>query len=276
VRPSVLNPLFSPVSALPGVGPKLAKLLTGLLARPDAPGEARVIDLLFHRPTGLVDRRQMPKVAEARPGTTVTLRVTIDEHRPPRPGNRRSPYRVFAHDDTGALLLVYFNAAHARLDQLLPPGAERYVSGRIEAYGDMPQMVHPDHVVSPEDLASLPLLESVYPLTAGLTSRGLAKAERAALERVPALPEWQDAEHRRHRGWPSFGEALRALHGPADGSDLEPTSPARLRLAYDELLADQLALALLRRLVRRPRGRSIVGDGRLRERIHTNKIAFPE
>ena len=258
MRPEVLYPLFAPLRSLSGVGQKLAPLLEKLTG-------GHVVDLLWHLPSGLIDRRYAPTVAQAEPGRVATLSVRVDVHQPPpRP---RFPYKVICSDATGFLTLVYFNARADYLVGLLPPGAERVVSGMIDRFDDELQMTHPDHVVAPELMESVLGVEAVYPLTAGLSPKVLTRLIRAALERTPDLAEWQDPALQQRRGWPSWRAALHVVHAPESADDLAPTAPARARLAYDELLANQLALALVRRNIRRLPGRRLAGDGRLRQRV---------
>jgi ATP-dependent DNA helicase RecG len=265
MRPNLLNPLFAPVTSLPGIGPKLDKLFGRLLGRDEEP--ARIVDLVFHLPTGAVDRRNRPKLRDVEPGTVVTVEVTIDRHRPPPPNRPRVPYLIYASDDTGDLVITYFNARQDYLQKLLPVGERRYVSGSAAFYDGMLQMVHPDRVVDVAGLARLPMIEPVYPLTEGLGAHQVQRAIEAALERVPALPEWQDpAWHAKNR-FPAFADALKALHRPAEPQDISPEGLAWSRLAYDELLAGQLALALLRAHMRRKAGRGSAAEGRLRARI---------
>ena len=265
MRPSVLNPLFAPLSALSGIGPRLEQLFGRLLARE---GERpRVVDLLFHLPTGFVDRRHQPKLSEVKPDTVVTVAVTIDRHRPPPPNRPRAPYNIDASDDTNTLTITYFNARRDYLQKLLPEGELRYVSGTATLYDGHLQMLHPDRVVDAAGFANLPLIDPVYPLTEGLHPNQLRKAVDLALNRVPALPEWQDAPWLKRNAFPSFADALRRLHRPASPDDLRPEGPAWSRLAYDELLAGQLALALLRAHQRIRAGRGSAAEGRLRERI---------
>jgi len=265
MRPSLLNPLFASVTTLPGVGPKVAKLLARLTGRED--DGARVADLVFHLPTGSIDRRARPKLADVEPGTVVTVAVTIDRHRAPPPGRSRAPFLVYARDETGDIVLTYFGAHTDYVAKLLPVGARRYVSGTTALYDGMLQMVHPDRVVDEAGLAKLPQIEPVYPMTEGLFPSQLHKAVDAAVERLPALPEWQDAAYAARERFPAFADALRHIHRPAAPDDILPTSAAWSRLAYDELLAGQLALALTRAHMRRVSGRRTTGDGKLREKI---------
>jgi ATP-dependent DNA helicase RecG len=257
VRPAILDKLFAPLTALPGIGSQLAKLferLTGPL----------VLDLLWHLPAGIVDRRASPPVRELQPHRIATLAVRVEAH---QPGHGRRPYRVLCADNTGTLTLVYFNVRGDQLTRLLPIGAERVVSGLVEFYGGMPQIAHPDLVLRPDELDRFKPIEPVYPLTAGLSPRVVQKAIEAALERAPALPEWVDPALRERRGWPYWAEAVRQAQAPANEADLLPTTPARERLAYDEILASQLAVALVRARRHRQKGRAIIGTGVLTGRV---------
>jgi ATP-dependent DNA helicase RecG len=267
MRPPVLNALFASATSLPGIGPRMALLLKKALRLPPGVSEARVIDLLWHTPTGVIDRRATPTVAAAVPGTIATLRVRVLKHRPAPPGNSRAPYKVASEDETGRLDLVFFHADPRFVARQLPEGSLRYVSGRIEVYNDRKQMAHPDYIVAPEARSELPMLEPVYPLTAGLSGKVLVKAARGALDRVPDLPEWQEAAWLKQRGWPDFKTALTRLHHSEAPEDVSAGSPPWQRLAYDELLAGQLALALVRQSFKKQPGRSVVGDGRIRARI---------
>jgi ATP-dependent DNA helicase RecG len=257
VRPEILFPLFAPVTSLAGVGPRFGKLIERLAG-------AHVVSLAWHLPTGLIDRRFSPKVADAPPGAVVTLTVTVDGH--VAPPNPRQPYKVRCRDDTGFLHLVFFHPKGDYLARMLPPGEVRVVSGRVDRFGAELQMTHPDHIGRAEEIAQLQTVEPVYPLTAGLTGKVVAKAVRSALQKLPDLPEWLDPAHQRVQGWPAWRDALLVAHRPEREADLLPTTPPRCRLAYDELLASQLAVALVRAQQRRLPGRPTRGDGRLREK----------
>ena len=269
LRPAILDPLFAPATALPGVGPKIEQLLDRLVGEPGRP--ARIVDLLFHLPHGGISRELKGSIAEAPVGETVTLKVRVTEHRPGPPRRGKAPFRILVEDDTGDILLVFFNAHPERIQALLPVGSVRYVSGKIEIWDGYRQMVHPDRILDERRIGELPAVEAVYGLTEGLSTRLVGKFVGAALERVPALPEWQDRAFLEQSRFPAFGEALHQLHRPAAAADVSPeaaaASPARRRLAYDELLASQLALALVRSRMRRLPGRSNAGDGRIAAKI---------
>src|SRR5262245_36217293 len=269
MRPSILNPLFSSISSLKGVGPGLEKALSVFLAPggEEKASEARVVDLLFHLPSGFLDRRRRYLVRDLPDKGIVTLEVTIGRHKPPPPHNRRIPYRIECFDITGRISLVYFHSFANHLKRLLPEGESRFVSGHIDWYQGEPQIVHPDHVLSAEDFSRMPLLEPVYPLTQGLSLKILGKTVRAAVERLPELPEWHAGDKFKARRWPSFSSALRSIHKPSDVEEATVDAPARQRLAFDELLANQLALLLVRRHMTRARGRSLRAPGEVRKKI---------
>ncbi len=258
MRPESLFKLFAPVTSLPGVGPRLGKLIATVA------GE-KVVDLLWHLPSGLIDRRYAPTIAAAVPGSIATLTVTVDSHAPPR--TKRLPYRVACTDGTGRITLVFFHAKDEYLAKILPPGEMRVISGKIEKFGEELQMAHPDHIVPLAERERIQSVEPVYPLTEGLSLKVVAKAVAGALERIPDLPEWQDPAFLRKNLFPTWMEAIRAVHAPTSEDDLSMATPARRRLAYDELLANQLALALIRQNLRDLKGRPLQGDGALRAKI---------
>ncbi len=257
MRPQSLTPLFAQVTSLPGIGPRLGKLVEKLAG-------PQVVDLLWHLPFAVIDRRNAPEVAQAKAGDVATLTVTIDQHHVPH--SPRQPYRVWCSDETGRLCLTYFNGREDYLKTLLPPGEVRVVSGRIELYQGEVQMTHPDHVVPLAERDSILRVEPVYGLTAGLTQKPLQRAVAAAAERAPALAEWQDAAFLARQRWGDWKSSLASVHAPTDEADLAPLHPARARLAFDELLASQLAIALVRHHQRTLAGRATKGDGRLQER----------
>ena len=257
MRPQILTPLFAQVTSLPGIGPRLGKLVEKLAG-------PLVVDLLWHLPSGLVDRRNAPDVADAIPGDVATLTVTVEEHIVPN--NRRQPYRVWCSDETGRLSLTYFNGREDYLKTLLPVGDIRVISGRVELYQGERQMTHPDHVVPLDQRESILRVEPVYGLTAGLTQRPVQKAIAAGIERAPVMPEWQDAVWLARSKWSDWKTALAAAHAPTSPEELAPLNPARARLAFDELLASQLAISLVRHHQRTQAGRSIEGDQSLQKK----------
>ncbi len=265
MRPPILNPLFQPASALSGIGPRLMKPLTKLVGgRP----EARVLDVVFHIPWSMIDRSAMPEIARAPHGAIVTIKALIDRHRP-APPRGRAPYKVYASDETGELELVFFHAREDWLRKAMPVGETRYISGHFEWFNGRPQMVHPDHILTREAFEAMPPVEPVYPMTAGLAAKTMLKANDSALALIPDLPEWQDPAWNDRAAWDDFSTSLKHLHRPQAATDLEPNAPALRRVAFDELLASQLALALTRHHIRRSKGHARRHDGRLVERIRS-------
>lgn len=265
MRPSLLDPLFAPATTLPGVGPKLAKLLDKLLG--DETQAARVVDLLFHLPTGAIDRRPSASIADAPIGDVATFSARVTEHRPAPPGKAKAPYRVVVEDETGDVTLVFFHADVRHLLQTLPVGEFRIISGKLELWDGMRQMVHPDRIMDARAFATLPSIEPVYGLTEGIGPRVMTRIVAAAAEKCPDLAEWQDRSFLQKAGFASFAEAIRALHHPPDLRAVEGDTVARRRVAYDELLASQIALALVRRQQKKAAGRVTAGDGRMLKAI---------
>jgi ATP-dependent DNA helicase RecG len=266
----LLAPLFAPLTTLKGVGSTVAALLAKVA------GGARVIDLLFHLPESYLDRRTRPAIAAARPGGVATLEVEVVRHEPP--ANSRQPWRVVVKDDTGFAELVFFRFNR---EEQMPPGAKLLVSGKLESFNGRITLPHPDYVLPAAQADRLPTIEPVWPMTAGLWPRQVTQAMAQALTRLPDFPEWHDPALLRRERWPSFVAALREVQAPVEmpavavgpggaaadaaGKDKPGANAvARARLAYDELLAGQVALAVVRGRVRTRPGRALAGDGSLR------------
>ncbi|WP_068116870.1 ATP-dependent DNA helicase RecG [Tropicimonas marinistellae] len=257
-RPPILFPLFADLETLDGVGPKTAKHFGQIeIERPR--------DLIFTLPHSGVDRRPVASVRALDLPATGTLEVTIGRHR--KPASRGRPYRVEVEDAETSFQLVFFHANGDYLERQLPTGQRRVVSGRIELFDGVAQMVHPDHILRPEAADEIPPYEPVYPLTSGVTLKVMTKAVRSALTRVPELSEWIDTALLAREGWPAWPAAVLAAHSPDGSRDLSPDAPARRRLAYDEFFAHQVTLALARSVERRGKGRSSVVTGRLQSRV---------
>ncbi len=253
MRPSILDPLFASATNLPGVGPKVGKLLDKLVGQGES--GARVLDLLFHLPTGTIDRRHRTKIADAPLDQIVMIEamsLSIASHR--RARARRT--RFWSRTRPAMCFSSFFS--QSGLDRKEPAGRGTALhSGKLELWEGHRQMVHPDRIVDAEGLATMPLVEPVYGLTEGLAPRALAKIIGAALTRLPKLPDWLAHTRAKPPGLPSFSEALEILHHPAEPEAIASIAPARLRLAFDELLAHQLALALTRANLRRAVGAAV-------------------
>lgn len=256
MRPQILFPLFAEVSALKGVGAKVEPLITKVAG-------PLVRDLAFLAPTGIVHRRATT-ADEARDGEVVILDVVIDRHI--RPHKIGAPWRVRAADATGFVHLIWFRGG-PHLERLVPPGERRVISGKVEIFNNEIQITHPD-VVKAEAQADIPLVETVYPSTEGLPRRTVRKLALEALKAAPELPEWQDAAWIERKGWPGWRAALEALHNPQNDADLQPEASVRQRLAYDELLAHQLALAR-RRQTRQSVPATVIAPGATSDAVLT-------
>ena len=257
-RPEALFPLFAELETLPGVGPKAAQAFETL-------GVSRPKDLLYLLPHSGVDRSRRASVRDVIPPTILTVEVEVGAHFPPK--RKGGPYRVMVRDERLEFMVVFFHARADYLQKLLPTGQRRLLSGKVELFDGVAQMVHPDHVLRPEEAGELPAYEPVYPLGAGLTQKVVAKAVAGALTRVPPLAEWIDPGLKAREGWPDWAVALATAHAPEAATAFAPTHPARLRLAYDELFAHQVTLALARAQIRRGKGVVTQGDGKLRAKV---------
>ena len=246
-----LAPLFAPLTSLHGIGPAVA----GLIAR--AAGGSRVIDLLFHMPESYLDRSAKPSIRDAKAGTVATLTVEVVRHE--RPAASRQPWRIVVKDETGAAEIVFFRFTR---EAQTPPGTRIAVSGKLDMFNGRLTIAHPDHLVPAEQAGRIPAIEPVWPLTAGLWPRQIAAGLAQALAMVPDFPEWHDPALLKREGWAPFGQAIRAVQAPGDD---EPHKRMRGRLAYDELLAGQVAMALIRGRVRARSGVPLIGDSHLRD-----------
>ena len=257
-RPEILFPLFAKLETLEGIGPKTATHFTHLdIEKPR--------DLIFTLPHSGIDRERRDSIRDATAPTVVTVEVTIGQHIPPSARGR--PYRVEVTDTKTTFQLVYFHAHPDYLQKILPTGQKRIVSGKIEIFDAIAQMVHPDYVLRTEEADEIPAFEPVYPLTSGVTQRLMAKAVQSAMTRVEPLAEWIDAGQKKKAGWPDWNQALAMVHAPKNNADLRPTAVGRERLAYDEFFAHQLTLALARAIERKGKGNASIGTGVLQDKV---------
>lgn len=252
MRPDILFPLFAPTTSLKGVGPRVAEALERAMG-------SRVKDLLMTPPRGCIDRSARPGISATLHEQTATFEVTVGSHLPPPRKGR--PYRIMVSDESGEMVLTYFHARGSYLKNLLPEGSKRVISGKVEHFRGEVQMSHPDFVVAPEQADQIPPLEPLYPLSAGLSQKVAGKAMIEALKRLPGLPEWQDSALLAEKDWPRWSEAMLRLHSPQYVVDTGVTSLPRSRLAYDELFAKQMAMAIVREQNRRSAGRNMQTRG---------------
>jgi len=257
-RPEILFPLFAGLETLAGVGPKTAKTFEGLdVEKPR--------DLLFTLPHSGIDRHKRTSIQGADLPQVLTVEVEVGRHL--APSRKGLPYRVEVRDAQTTFQLVFFHAREDWLKRQLPTGQRRVVSGKVELFDSIGQMPHPDHILPLDEADEIPLFEPVYPLTAGLTQRGVAKAAGSAIGLLPELEEWIDPALRSREGWPSWKAAVETAHHPLSADELAVTAPARQRLAYDELMAHQLTLALARAAVRKGKGVAAISTGGLQSKV---------
>lgn len=257
-RPELLFPLFADLSTLTGVGSKTAKSFSGLQV-------FRPRDLIFTLPQSLIDRSLVATVYGQPTGKIVTVSALVLAH---RPGVRKSaPYRVDMEDSRGVFQLIFFHARADYLAKVLPVGSTRLISGKVESFDQLIQIAHPDYILEVEESASIPAIEPVYPLTAGITQKTVAKALGSALAKLPELEEWIDPVQKARSGWPSWQHAVQMAHQPRTIADLMAVAPARQRLAYDEFMAHQLTLGLARARLKKAAGRPSMGTGLLRRAV---------
>jgi len=257
-RPEILFPLFAGLDTLAGVGAKTAKSFAAL-------GIERPRDILFSLPYSGIDRQFRASVQEVVPPAYVTVEVEVGQHNAPRSKGR--PYRIEVHDALTTFQLVFFHANDAWLARHLPTGQRRVVSGKVELFDGVAQIVHPDYVLRPEEAEKIPDFEPVYHLAAGVSARVMVKSVGEVLGRVHPLAEWIDPALKAREHWPDWHDAVFAAHAPEGPDDLVATSVNRRRLAYDEFFAHQLTLALARAQVRRGKGQISLGTGALQSRV---------
>ncbi|MBE6453196.1 MAG: ATP-dependent DNA helicase RecG [Alphaproteobacteria bacterium] len=259
MRPEILYPLFADISTLKGVGERTHKLITNLI------NGNKLVNMLWHLPTNIIDRTYAPKLINAIPGKICTIAVKVVEHIAPK--TNKQPYKVIVEDESEQLTIIFFKVYAQSIAKALPVGSTRVISGKLESYNGQLQMSHPDYIVKPDEISKVLGIETVYPLTAGITNKMMSKYMQQVICRIPKFPEWQDEKFLSKQKWGGFNEAILKVHNPKYLTELEPFAPERCRLAYDELLANQLALAIVRQKIKKQVGRSLCGDGRLRNKI---------
>lgn len=265
MRPSVLYPLFSSLENIKGIGPKASKLFKKLT------GENRLIDILFHKPVGIKYRPRLTNAQEIKNGDLPTFKVRVLSHTKPK--TRKQPYRILCQIQTFKgcpLEIVFFNYHKDYLIKLLPENEIRWISGSVEWYNGRLQMTHPDYIANELDEWKIPLIEPVYPLTAGVTNKMVEFAVREAIKALPLFSEWLNESLIKSNNWPTFNEAIQQLHHPRNENDLTNQNKARQRLAYDEILAGQLALAIMRMRFKKQKGNALKGNGELIEKLKKN------
>ena len=268
-RSELLIPFFVSLRSLRGVGPRLSSALDRLLLAREG-SDAQALDLLMHMPEKAIDRRKQVSVAQAESGKICTLKLHIDRHVPAPRGHRSIPHRIEAHDESGEISLIFFGNNGGWIERMAPVGEIRHVSGEVATFNGKKQIVHPDYMVSKDKFSTMPLIEPVYPLTRGLSHRVLNQLSRKIIKTIPDLDEWIDDERMAENDWPSFKSAMELVHNPKNPNDLNVNSPPRMRLAYDEYLAGQLTLQLVRSRMVVEKGIARKFDGALGKKLLSN------
>lgn len=259
MRPEILTPLFCSIESLKGIGTKYFKLVSALVGGP------KIINLLWHFPYNLIDRTYTCPISRIEAGRVWTGIVKIAEHLPPQ--KKSQPYRIICEDETADITLNFFKFYKDSLKKQLPVGTQKLISGKTEWFNGQLQMSHPDYIADPEALQKIATIEPIYPLCGGITNKMIRWYVGQCLEKVPDLPEWCDQNFIKSQNFPSFNEALQKVHNPLNPTDLSPLSACRKRLAYDELLANQLTLAFVRAHYKKKQGRIISSKGLLRQKL---------
>lgn len=262
MRPEILFPFFTETVSLPGVGARIAANLEKVAGR-------RIVDLIWHMPVDIIDRRAGPNLEAIKFDQVATIEVTVGKH-DAAPTKSKKPYRVWCHDDTGSIQLIFFHPRRDYILNQLPEGERRLISGKVEVYNGQLQMSHPDYIVTLEKKDEIPAIEPVYPLTAGISGKVMARVINDATKKAIELPEWLDPALMDREGWPNWFEAINNAHHPAQQEDTTNSSLARTRIAYDEILANQLALEIMRRQTKKKKGRVLEATGVLVNAVLAN------
>ena len=257
-RPENLFYLFKSINSLNGVGPKISNIINKFLGN-------RIIDIIFHLPVNIIDRRFSTKIKLAEPGKILTLDLHVRSHIQPK--NRKLPYRVNCYDETGEIDLVFFKSNKSYLKKILPEKTHCVVSGKIEIYNNKRQMTHPERIGSIDQLDEIKAVEPVYPLTAGLSKLILNKLLKQIIINIPDIPEWNSEEIMKNRSWVSWKKSLEIAHKPENLNHINYNFFARQRLAFDELFANQLALSIIKNKIKKSKSKSINGKN-----IFINKV----
>ena len=261
MRPSELFHLFGDLNNLSGIGPKTIINLKNLsIEKPR--------DFLFNLPFSVLDRLPVSSIRGVPASKIVTVEVLVKAHKIGR--SRASAHRVTVQDTEVSFQLVFFNARKEYLENLLPVGERRIISGKLEFYDNIPQIVHPHHVKKINEEKAIVRFEPVYSLTSGVSQKLMFGTINGLLEKLPKLGEWIDHELLKIKGWPSWQDALKSAHCPVSADGASNTNPARLRLAFDELFSHQLSLSIARNKIKRSKGRANISTGIFQTKVLNN------
>jgi len=230
---------------------------------------ARIIDVLTQLPHALSLRPFKSTIADALIGEALTVRLCVCHHRPPpRYARGKTPWRIDCIDDAdNPVVLALFHVKGDYPLRTFKIDHYYYVSGKMTLFGREACFVHPEYAVDSGVNPFAPI-RAVYPLTRGLSLTQRCAATKRALQLVPKV-EWLGAPLRKQQHWQTWHEALHQAHTPQSHDDLSPEHPNRRRLAFDELLAQQLTHGLLSRSERTPKT-PLKNKGVLRDKLQDN------
>lgn len=236
----------TPVQSLKGVGEAVAAKLANI-------DIFTLQDILFHLPSRYQDRTRLSKIGELAPGreTIVCGEVLVADV----DNGRRRSLLVRINDGSGSLTLRFFHFNQQQVNQFVR-GRQVRCFGEARRGPGMLQMVHPEyrvlaaHVAADENLDET--LTAVYPTTEGVQQALLRKLSDQALAQLNVTPisDLLPPGMLVHSGLPDLESALRVVHRPPPGADVQALvdglHPAHRRLALEELVAHRLGLRLLR------------------------------
>ncbi len=246
MRSNKINPLFSPILSLSGIGPKLDVLFQRLVG-------PRLVHLLWHLPYNIIKRKFINNIIEAEINSLITFKVDVIKHKPSY-FSSKAPYKISCLCGDTPVTLVFFYARQPYIKTVLPEGESRFISGKLEYFKNTYQITHPSHIVEIDKLNTLKNIEPVYSLTAGLTHNIYIKTIDKILQKIPDLEEWIDEKIINKYFFNDWKNSLLKSHQPTSKDDLMESNIYRKRLAYDELLAHQLAIAIIRNYNQKTKG----------------------
>ena len=237
--------LLTPLKKLSGFTDRSMKLYERLLLKRslDFEKELKVIDLLYHKPEKVLFRKENPDLRTVQDGDLITVKVVVDDYKIPY--KNYQPHKILCHNQTGFITVVYFKM----LDYMKPmfkEGNEIVISGKVEKFNNELQMTHPDYVNN----QNIPNYEQIYPLTAGLINKNLRQNIQKILQKIPDLPEWLPNDLLFENGWKSWKESILSMHNAKNDNELLDNSPYIERLAFDELLANQISFNLVKEKIK--------------------------
>ena len=275
MRPEILNYLFSPLSIIRGIGEKKISDYTRLLMNSTRglyeEKKPKIIDLLFYLPERILERKIVDNLFNIEPGTFVIAKVKVLNHY--EPTKKNFPYQINCLLGAQIINIVYYKYYEQYLKNKFIEGRELIISGKFEKYMDQYQIVHPDYITN--NINDIQKFEPIYPLTYNIYNKNIIDNINIILRNTPDLPEWLDKEILLKHNWKSWKESLIKLHSPDLNYDLGDNRYIK-RLAFDELLAERLALTLVKnKIIKNSQKNKLENDSRrLKNYFIENKLSF--